>query len=298
MPGAILRAASGAVRAASIAQDSGGEYASGSKIRPRPPRRAGSTKTASYGPVSISMTSAQRTSIRSVRPSASAFARAVAAVSGSRSTASTRMPARASAMASPPMPQQRSATQRDAQRGKRRGAVLGDRSPGRLLDPVRREVHPVRVLGAELRHRPLPQPCLPECRRDQFGRVLAAQPGGDGQLLGRVVVAQLVEQGAALGGEERGEVRRGRSPAHCGPAGGRVGGRRRCRPGARRVADRIQRHAAKPTKRKEPPQDLRAGWSRFPIRARRGAGTAFPARSSTRRRRGRGPYGGGRSPSR
>ncbi|CAM5421818.1 hypothetical protein SDIAM26S_03725 [Streptomyces diastaticus subsp. diastaticus] len=47
-PGAIFKAATGARSAASTAQESGGEYASGSKTRPpRPPRRAGSTKTAS-----------------------------------------------------------------------------------------------------------------------------------------------------------------------------------------------------------------------------------------------------------
>ncbi len=111
-PGAILRAARGALRAAAVAQESGGEYASGSKTRPRPPRRAGSTKTASYGDVSISATSAHRTSISPVRPSASALARATSTVSGSRSTASTEIPARASAIASPPMPQHRSATLR------------------------------------------------------------------------------------------------------------------------------------------------------------------------------------------
>ena len=110
-PGAIFSAANGAARAASTAHDSGGEYASGSKIRPPRTRllRAGSTNTASYPAVSTSVTSAHRTSISSARPSASAFARAAAQARGSRSTARTRIPARARAMASPPMPQQRSA---------------------------------------------------------------------------------------------------------------------------------------------------------------------------------------------
>ncbi|CAM5282489.1 hypothetical protein SLAVM298S_07846 [Streptomyces lavendulae subsp. lavendulae] len=112
IPGAILMAACFAARAASTAQDSGGEYDSGSKIRPRPPRRAGSMKTASYEDASTSVTSASRTSIRSASPSASALARATATVSGSRSTASTRIPSLASARASPPIPQHRSATLR------------------------------------------------------------------------------------------------------------------------------------------------------------------------------------------
>ncbi|CAM5417279.1 hypothetical protein SALBM135S_02418 [Streptomyces alboniger] len=119
MPGAIFSAARGALRAASTAQDRGGEYASGSKIRPRPPRRAGSTKTASYAVVSTSVTSASRTSISSARPRASALARATAQVSGDRSTASTEIPARARAIASPPMPQHRSARERTPSAAKR-----------------------------------------------------------------------------------------------------------------------------------------------------------------------------------
>jgi hypothetical protein len=35
--------------------------------------------------------------------------------------------------------------------------------------------------------------------------VLAAQPGGDGEFLGRVGAADLVEEGEALGGEQGGE---------------------------------------------------------------------------------------------
>ncbi len=35
--------------------------------------------------------------------------------------------------------------------------------------------------------------------------MVAAQPGGDGEFLGRVGAADLVEEGAALGGEQGGE---------------------------------------------------------------------------------------------
>jgi hypothetical protein len=104
--------ASPAIRTAS---ESGGEYASGSKVRPRPPRRAGSRNTASWPASSASgtsPTSARRTVTRSARPRAAALASATAQVNGSRSTASTRRPALARAMASPPTPQHRSATVR------------------------------------------------------------------------------------------------------------------------------------------------------------------------------------------
>src|SRR5207247_505665 len=84
------------------AKESGGEYASGSKTRPREVRRAGSVKTASKPLTSTSATSAQRTSISPARPSAAALASATAQVSGSRSTPRTEIPTRASAIASPP----------------------------------------------------------------------------------------------------------------------------------------------------------------------------------------------------
>ncbi len=110
IPGATFNAPNGVRRAASTAQDSGGEYASGSNTRPREVRRAGSVNTASKPFVSTSATSAQRTSTSSATPSAAAFARATSQVSSSRSTASTVIPARASAIASPPIPQHRSAS--------------------------------------------------------------------------------------------------------------------------------------------------------------------------------------------
>lgn len=100
-----------------------------------------------------------------------------------------------------------------AGRGEPAYPVGGDRRTGRLLDTVRREEHPVRVLGTELRHRPLPQPCLPQRRRNQCCRVAAAKPGRGGELLGGVVGPQLGQERRALRG------------AQCREGGERVGER-------------------------------------------------------------------------
>jgi hypothetical protein len=85
------------------------------------------------------------------------------------------------------------------------GPVRGHARPGRLLHPVRREVHPPRVRRAELHHGPLPQPRLPERGGDEFRGVLAPQPGRDGQLLSGFGVPHLVEQGTAPVREQGGE---------------------------------------------------------------------------------------------
>ena len=235
MPGAIFSAAKGAREGR---RDRPGQRR---RVRlgvedPRPGRRAapGRTKSPSAVPRpraalrSMSVTSAQRTSIRSAeaqRPRVGAGDRRRQRVAVDREDARSR-PARARARRRRCRSTGPRHSRTPARGEARRARWAATEAAGRLLDAVRREEHPVRVRRAELRHRPLPQPRLPQRRRHQPRVVLAAQPGGDRQFLGRVVLAQRGEQGAALVGEQEGRRCRGRSPrivvqppARCGPGG-------------------------------------------------------------------------------
>ena len=135
MPGASFAPVAGTRAASPSTASNGGEYDRGSNVRPRPLRRAGSTKTPPAPVTSTSSTSAHRTSARPDRPAASTLARATSAVSGSRSTPMTCSPAAARARRSSPTPQQRSRTGR-SDVGVPDGVPGGDGGPGRLLEPV------------------------------------------------------------------------------------------------------------------------------------------------------------------
>ena len=172
-PRAGCRARSSARRAApasaaATAQDSGGEYASGSKIRPRPPRRA-RVDEHRVVPGGVHLRDVRLAHLDQVgepqRLGVGPRHRRTSAGRGPRpAPGSRRGPARSRRRRSRSTGRRPSVTPSAANRS---GAVRRHARPGRLLDAVRREEHPLRVLGPELRHRPLPQPGLPERRRHQ-----------------------------------------------------------------------------------------------------------------------------------
>src|SRR2546429_442074 len=108
IPGESLSTVRGTRVESADTKSHGGEYAFGSNTRPEPVRRAGSQNTPSTVDRSTVVASAHATQTRESRPSTATLADATAAVNGSASTASTRIPARAKA------------------RGPRRGPELGE----------------------------------------------------------------------------------------------------------------------------------------------------------------------------
>ena len=143
---------------------------------------------------------------RSASPAASAFAAAIAAVSGSASTAYTRMPARAAASASAPMPQPRSA----------RVVTPAARSRAARRSATARRV----ACSSPARVRNIPAaaaPNLPTARRRRSAWVSAAaarsgrdpgraERGGRSQRVAAGHRGRRGERGRPLGGTQRGEL--------------------------------------------------------------------------------------------
>ncbi len=209
--------------------------------------------------MSTSVTSGLRTSISSARSSACALARAHragqrVAVDGEDGDARAGQRDRVAADAAAQVRRDGA----DAERLKDAARYVATPVLVACLDAVRREVHAGRVLRPELRHRPLPQPGLGERRRDEPGRVLAAQPGGEREFLRGVVVAQLVERGATSG-DSRAEKPAG-SAGSAGsekaltrtiaPVGGWCAPRGGVGPLNRAVSCEDRRHATSTTKRR------------------------------------------------
>ena len=138
----------------------------------------------------------------SASPAASALAAAIAAVTGSASTAYTRMPARAAASASGPEAAARGRPGCARRRRQPGGPPVGDHPAGGLLQAGAGEEHPS-GRRAELADRPAAQLGLGQRRRGQRRRHPGARSADAAASGSPPATSAAAERGRPLGGTQR-----------------------------------------------------------------------------------------------